>query len=33
MIDIRNLNFSYPTGNFFLNIPEFSVENMKRSLS
>jgi putative ABC transport system ATP-binding protein len=25
MIEIRHLEFSYPTGNFFLNIPEFSV--------
>jgi len=30
MIDIRNLNFSYPTGNFFLNIPEFSVEKHEK---
>ena len=30
MIDIRNLNFSYPTGNFFLNIPGFSVKKHEK---
>lgn len=30
MIDISNLEFSYPTGNFFLHIPEFSVENHEK---
>ena len=26
MITIKDLEFSYPTGNFFLQIPKFSVE-------
>jgi putative ABC transport system ATP-binding protein len=30
MIDISNLEFSYPTGDFFLNIPEFSVEKNEK---
>ena len=30
MIEIRNLAFSYPTGNFFLQIPEFSVEKHEK---
>jgi putative ABC transport system ATP-binding protein len=30
MIAINNLEFSYPTGNFFLHIPEFSVEKHEK---
>jgi putative ABC transport system ATP-binding protein len=30
MISINNLEFSYPTGNFFLQIPEFSVEKHEK---
>ena len=30
MIDINQLEFSYPTGDFFLNIPEFSVEKNEK---
>jgi putative ABC transport system ATP-binding protein len=30
MIDISNLEFSYLTGDFFLNIPEFSVEKNEK---
>jgi putative ABC transport system ATP-binding protein len=30
MIAISNLEFSYPTGNFFLQIPEFSVEQHEK---
>ena len=30
MIAIRNLEFSYPTGNFSLHIPEFSVETLEK---
>jgi len=30
MITIRNLAFSYPTGNFSLQIPEFSVEKHEK---
>ena len=30
MITIRNLTFSYPTGNFFLKIPDFSVEKHEK---
>jgi putative ABC transport system ATP-binding protein len=30
MIAINNLEFSYPTGNFFLQIPEFSVEKHEK---
>ena len=30
MIAISNLEFSYPTGNFFLRIPEFSVEQHEK---
>jgi len=30
MIDISNLEFSYPTGDFFLNIPQFSVEKNEK---
>ena len=30
MITIRNLGFSYPTGNFSLQIPEFSVEKHEK---
>jgi len=30
MIAINNLEFSYPTGNFFLHIPEFSVKKHEK---
>ena len=30
MIAIRHLEFSYPTGNFFLSIPEFSVDKHEK---
>ena len=30
MIEIRNLAFSYPTGNFVLQIPEFSLEKHEK---
>ena len=30
MIAINNLEFSYPTGNFFLHIPEFSVDKHEK---
>jgi putative ABC transport system ATP-binding protein len=30
MIEISQLEFSYPTGNFFLKIPEFSVETHEK---
>jgi putative ABC transport system ATP-binding protein len=30
MIGIENLEFSYPTGNFLLNISEFSVEKHEK---
>ena len=30
MIAINKLEFSYPTGNFFLQIPEFSVEKHEK---
>jgi putative ABC transport system ATP-binding protein len=30
MIAINNLAFSYPTGNFLLQIPEFSVEKNEK---
>ena len=30
MIGISKLEFSYPTGNFFLNIPEFSVDKNEK---
>ena len=30
MIAVRNLTFSYPTGNFLLQIPEFSVEKHQK---
>ncbi|NNL75403.1 MAG: ATP-binding cassette domain-containing protein, partial [Desulfobacterales bacterium] len=30
MIAIGNLEFSYPTGNFFLRIPEFTVDKHEK---
>ena len=30
MIAIRDLKFSYPTGNFFLNISEFSIDKHEK---
>jgi putative ABC transport system ATP-binding protein len=30
MIAISNLDFSYPTGNFFLHVPEFSVDRHEK---
>ena len=30
MIAINNLEFSYPTGNFFLHIPEFLVDKHEK---